>query len=101
MTAYVISEATILDAALADAYRALAQDSIARYEGRYVIRGGAVEVAEGEWPVEQRIIVVEFPSMDRAREWYDSPEYAEALKLRKQALSRRLLFVEGVDPANA
>ncbi len=97
MTAYVISEVTIVDAALADAYRALAQDAIARYGGRYVVRGGAVEVVEGEWPAEQRLVVVEFPSMDRAREWYHSPEYAEALKLREQALRRRLLFVEGTD----
>jgi uncharacterized protein (DUF1330 family) len=98
MTAYVISEVTIVDVALADAYRALAQNSIARYGGRYVVRGGDVQVMEGEWPAEQRIVVVAFPTMDRAREWYDSPEYAEALKLRKQALIRRLLFVEGVDP---
>ncbi len=97
MTAYVISEVTILDAALADAYRALAQDSMARYGGRYVVRGGAVEAVEGEWPAEQRIVVVAFPSMERAREWYGSPEYAAALELRQRALSRRLLFVEGVD----
>ncbi len=97
MTAYVISEVTIVDAALAEAYRALAQEAIARYGGRYVVRGGTVEVVEGEWPADQRIVVVEFPSLDRAREWYHSPEYAAALKLRQQALSRRLLFVEGID----
>ncbi|HZR99494.1 MAG TPA: DUF1330 domain-containing protein [Chloroflexota bacterium] len=97
MAAYVISEVTILDATLADAYRALAQDSMARYGGRYVVRGGAVEAVEGEWPAEQRIVVVAFPSMERAREWYGSPEYAAALELRQRALSRRLLFVEGVD----
>ena len=44
----------------------------------------------------RHIIVVEFPSMERLREWYASPEYAEALKLRRTALDRRLIFVEGV-----
>jgi uncharacterized protein (DUF1330 family) len=45
------------------------------------------------------IIVVEFPSMERLREWYASPEYAEALKHRHTALDRRLIFVEGVPTA--
>jgi uncharacterized protein (DUF1330 family) len=46
------------------------------------------------------LIVVAFPSMARAREWYASPDYAEALKVRQTALERRLVFVEGVDRAN-
>jgi uncharacterized protein (DUF1330 family) len=53
-------------------------------------------VAEGDWPAQQRVVVVEFPSMQRAREWYASPEYAEALAVRRDALERRLIFVEGV-----
>jgi uncharacterized protein (DUF1330 family) len=62
-----------------------------------VVRGGAVEAVEGEWPTDQRVVIVEFPSMQRAREWYASPEYGAALELRAGALSRRLIFVEGVD----
>jgi uncharacterized protein (DUF1330 family) len=96
MPAYVISEVTVLDEAAADSYRALAQDSIARYGGRYVVRAGALEVVEGDWPTDQRVIVVEFPTMERAREWYASNEYADALAVRDGALRRRLLFVEGV-----
>jgi len=49
-------------------------------------------------PSPKTIIVVEFPSMARLREWYASPEYAEALKHRRTALDRRLIFVEGVPP---
>lgn len=49
-------------------------------------------------PPPKTIIIVEFPSMARAQEWYASAEYAEALKLRHTALERRLLFVEGVAP---
>lgn len=98
--AYVIAETEILDPALGKQYRDLAQKSITRYGGRYVVRGGAVEAVEGGWQP-KLLVVVEFPSLARAREWYGSPEYAEALKLRQTALRRRLIFVEGVPSAGA
>ncbi len=99
MAAYVISEiSAILDPALMEQYRTLAQTTIKQYDGHYVVRGGAVEKVEGE-PAPQAIVIAEFPTMARAREWYRSPEYreyAEALAIRPKALTRRLLFVEGV-----
>ncbi|MEK9285114.1 DUF1330 domain-containing protein [Bradyrhizobium sp. ISRA442] len=98
MAAYVISEVEMRDVASFEAYRTLAAKTIAQYGGRYLVRGGAADVVEGG-PPPRTIIIVEFPSMARAREWYASPEYAEALKLRRTALERRLLFVEGVVPA--
>ncbi|WP_158670950.1 DUF1330 domain-containing protein [Bradyrhizobium guangdongense] len=97
MAAYVISEVETRDRTAMEAYRTLAEQTIARYGGRYLARGGAAEVVEGGPPPET-IIIVEFASMARAREWYASPEYAEALKLRQAALERRLMFVEGVVP---
>ncbi|MDA9469265.1 DUF1330 domain-containing protein [Bradyrhizobium sp. CCBAU 53415] len=97
MAAYVISEVETRDRAAMEAYRTLAEQTIARYGGRYLARGGAAEVVEGGPPPET-IIIVEFASMARAREWYASPEYAEALKLRQAALERRLMFVDGVVP---
>ncbi|MGL9616960.1 DUF1330 domain-containing protein [Bradyrhizobium sp. U531] len=98
MTAYVISEVEVRDQAAMEAYRARAATTIAQYGGRYLARGGAADVVEGS-PPPKTIVIVEFPSMARAREWYASPEYAEALKLRETALERRLLFVEGVLPS--
>ena len=98
MAAYVISEVDILDAAAMERYRTLAAASIAAHGGRYLARGGAAETVEGG-PPPKSIIVVEFPSMARLRAWYASPEYAEALKERRIALDRRLMFVEGVAPA--
>jgi len=95
MSAYVISEVDILDTAAMERYRALASPSIMAYGGRYLVRGGAAETVEGT-PPPKSIIVVEFPSMARLREWYASPEYAEALKERRTALDRRLIFVEGM-----
>ena len=97
MAAYVISEVEIVDQAAMERYRALAAPSIAAYGGRYLVRGGAAEAVEGG-PPPKTLIVVEFPSMARLREWYASAEYAEALKERRTALERRLIFVEGVPP---
>jgi uncharacterized protein (DUF1330 family) len=97
MPAYVISEVEVRDRAAMEAYRTLAAATIAQYGGRYLVRGGAAEVVEGGPPPET-IIIVEFPSMECAHEWYASPEYAEALKLRQTALERRLMFVEGMVP---
>jgi uncharacterized protein (DUF1330 family) len=94
MTAYVISEIEPRDAALFEQYRALAPATIARYGGRYIVRGGEADLVEGG-PAPKMIVVVEFPDMAQARAWYGSPEYAEALKLRAGALERRLIFVEG------
>ena len=98
MTAYVISEVEPRDAALFERYRAMAPATIERYGGRYIVRGGEADLVEGGPPA-KTIIIVEFPSMARAHEWYGSPEYAACLKVRAGALTRRLVFVEGVPAA--
>ena len=84
MSAYVISELEVRDPVAIESYRGLAARAIAQYS-----------IAEGG-PPPKNIIVVEFPSMEKLRQWYASPEYAEALKVRRTALDRRLIFVEGV-----
>jgi uncharacterized protein (DUF1330 family) len=76
-------------------YRKLASDSVAAYGGRYLVRGGASELIEGGRPPKS-LVIVAFPSMARAKEWYASPAYAAALEVRKGALDRRLVFVEGL-----
>ena len=96
MAAYVISEVEVRDEAGAERYRDLAGRSIAHYGGRYLVRGAEPQVPEGEWPGPARVVVVEFPSMEQLQQWYSSPEYAEALAVRRTALDRRLLFVDGV-----
>jgi uncharacterized protein (DUF1330 family) len=97
MPAYVISEVEARNVADFEAYRSIAAEAIARYGGRYLVRGGAAIAAEGS-PPPKTIVIVEFPTMERLCEWYASPEYAEALKVRETALNRRLIFVEGVAP---
>ena len=95
MSAYLISEVEVRDPAGFETYRTIAAKAIAQYGGRYLVRGGVAEAVEGG-PPPKNIIVAEFPSMEVLREWYASPEYAEALKHRRTALDRRLIFVEGV-----
>ncbi|MBV9544136.1 MAG: DUF1330 domain-containing protein [Chloroflexi bacterium] len=84
---------------LLERYRVLAQASIAQYGGRYLVRGALPEAVEGALSAEQRLIVVEFPTLEAAREWYGSREYAAALKIRQHALERRLLLVDGLPAA--
>jgi uncharacterized protein (DUF1330 family) len=98
MAAYSITDVEVLDADEFKRYREVAGAAVARYGGRFLVRGAEPVVAEGEWPSGQRVNVIEFPSMDQLRAWYDSPEYAPARDIAKNALRRRLLFVEGVDP---
>ena len=97
MTAYVISDVVGLDPELVARYRELARGSIERYDGRYLTGvGNAIDHVEGDWQP-QNIVLVAFPSMERAREWYSSEEYAEALAVRRTALRRSLIFVAGTD----
>ena len=90
-----ISEVEVLDGTQGQRYRELAAASIARHGGRYLVRGAAPVVAEGDWPAGCRLVIVEFPTMERLQAWYASADYAEALAVRQTALDRRLLFVDG------
>jgi len=94
MPAYIISDLVLHDTPEREIYRSRASAAIKLYGGRYVVRGGGIEVLEGDWDP-RAIVVVEFPDMETARRWYASPEYAEALALRDKALSRNLILVDG------
>ena len=95
MTAYVISNVAMTPGPALDAYRRLASASIERHGGRYLARGGALDVLEGEW--REAAIVVAFPSLEAARTWYASADYAEALAYRDDAVERDLIIVEGLE----
>jgi uncharacterized protein (DUF1330 family) len=94
--AYVISEVEVLDESLADRYRVIAAASIAEFGGRYLVRGAEANVMEGV-ATKRRVVIVEFPSLERARAWYESASYAPARALRATALDRRVTFVEGIE----
>ncbi len=95
MAAYVIVDVNVTDAKLYDEYKKLVPATLEKYGGRFAVRGGAVESKEGGW-TPSRIVVLEFPSMDEARAWYGSPEYAAALAIRLRAANAKLILVEGV-----
>jgi uncharacterized protein (DUF1330 family) len=96
MAAYVISEVEALYVDSFEQYRTLAKASIDEHGGRYLVRATLPEAAEGDWPSQRRLVIVEFADMDTARRWYSSDSYARALAFRDRALSRRLVFVEGI-----
>jgi len=94
MPAYVVAEIEVTDAAEFERYRPAAATSIARFGGRYVVRGGAAELLEGS-PAPKRVVILEFPDIATARRWYHSEEYQAALKIRLAASNGRLFLVEG------
>jgi uncharacterized protein (DUF1330 family) len=93
MTAYVVAEIDVTDPEGYKAYIPLAGASVARHGGRYMIRGGASTPLEGA-PA-KRVAVLAFDSVDAAKRWYESPEYAEALAIRKRTATSRLFIIEG------
>jgi uncharacterized protein (DUF1330 family) len=95
MAAYLVADIDVTKPEQFEEYKKLAPAAIANYGGRYLIRGGAYEAIEGDWKP-QRLTVVEFESMDKAKAFYNSPEYQLAIKARKGAANFKALLVQGV-----
>ena len=95
MAAYVIANVRVTNPERYPEYTSRVSQTIERYGGRYLARGGKVEVLEGDWDP-QRLVIVEFESMERLREWYDSPEYAPLKQLRHEAAVTQFVVVEGL-----
>lgn len=95
MAAYFIVEIDVQDAAAFEEYRKQVPATIAKYGGRYLVRGGRTETLEGDWHP-KRVVVLEFPSPEQARTFYDSPEYGPLKALRLRAATSKLLLVEGL-----
>jgi uncharacterized protein (DUF1330 family) len=94
MPAYIIAEVKVTNPDGYEPYRPLAAESVARFGGRFLVRGGKADLIEGE-PAPERVVVIEFPNADAARRWYFSPEYQQALKIRQANSSGRLILAEG------
>ena len=95
MAAYLVVDIAVTNPTQFEEYKKLAPAAIAKYGGRYVIRGGAYEVLEGDWKP-QRVTVVEFDSMEKAKAFYASPDYQAAIKARAGAAAMNMLLVQGV-----
>jgi uncharacterized protein (DUF1330 family) len=94
MAAYVIADITVQDAEVYAEYRKQVPATVEKYRGRFLVRGGAHEVREGDWKP-GRVVVIEFPDMAAARAWYSSPEYGPLLKMRLHAATGSVILVEG------
>jgi len=94
---YLIAEARVGDAIAYETYKALAEAAITRHGGRYLVRGGAIEMLEGTWAKIPRLVIVEFESVDAARRFYASPEYQAARAARQGAAEMNMLVVAGIE----
>lgn len=96
MSAYVIVETDITDPEQYERYKAASPGAIAAGGGRFLARGGELDVLEGDWRP-ARLVVLEFDDLAAARAWYDSEVYRQAKTLREGAARLRMVAVQGVD----
>ena len=95
MPAYVIANVTIHDPVRYEDYKRMVPATLVPFGGRFIARGGQVDALEGDWRP-SRLVLLEFPSVERARAWWNSPEYAQARALRQATSTGTLLILEGL-----
>lgn len=97
LSAYCIFQIEITDTTRYQDYVSAVSATVEQYGGRYLVRGGPMEILEGHWS-ERRLVVLEFPSVEQAKRWYRSPEYAEPRAVRHASAVCDAVLVEGCDP---
>ncbi len=95
MSAYIIVEVKVKDPVRYEDYKKLTPGSLKPYGGKFIVRGGKTELIEGTQEPE-RIVILEFENTEKAKAWWNSPEYSEAKKLRHSTAESRMILVEGV-----
>jgi uncharacterized protein (DUF1330 family) len=98
MPAYVINDMDITDPQRFEEYKRLSPPTVAAYGGRFLARGGEVTALEGGWQP-RRLVMLEFPSVEQAQAWLNSPEYAPARTLRQLSANSRMVVIDGMPPA--
>lgn len=94
MKAYIIVDVKITDPARYEDYKKLTPASLIPYDGKFIVRGGHTETLEGSWKP-GRIVLLEFPSMEKAKAWWSSEGYAPAKALRQSASITQMILAEG------
>ena len=95
MPAYLIANVDIQDVEKFKEYLKATPSIVKKYEGKFLVRGGDFEVYEGNWNP-KRLVVVKFESMQKAKQFYDSPEYNAVKELRQSSAYTEWVFVEGL-----
>jgi uncharacterized protein (DUF1330 family) len=95
MPAYVIAHIDVKDPVRYEDYKKMSPVSIQKYGGRFIARGGKCEVLEGNWEP-KRLVLLEFPSAERAREWWASEDYRPAKELRQATSTGDMIVIEGL-----
>ena len=95
MTAYVIIDINVTDPIRYEAYKELATPTVELYGGKYIARGGKTETLEGDWRP-NRLVILEFDSMEQAKTWLHSDEYGAAKSIRHQTAISKMVTIEGV-----
>jgi uncharacterized protein (DUF1330 family) len=95
LSAYVFVNIRVTDPERYARYIEIAPATVATFGGRYLARGGAAQKLEGSWEP-QRVVVLEFESAERARQWWASPLYEEAKALRQRSAQTEMILVEGL-----
>ncbi|MFO3795773.1 MAG: DUF1330 domain-containing protein [Anaerolineales bacterium] len=94
MTAYVVVDIEVTDPEGYKEYVKIAPATVAQYGGRYLARGGHTETLEGDWQP-KRLVILEFPNIEQAKAWLNSPEYAPARALRHRYARSNMVVIEG------
>ena len=95
MPAYIVVQVDVHDPVKYESYKKLVPPSLEQFGGRFVVRGGKTETLEGSW-APKRFVIVEFPSVERAKAWWASREYADAKALRQATASTQMIVAEGL-----
>jgi uncharacterized protein (DUF1330 family) len=95
MPAYIIVDVNVTNPQRYEDYKKLTPGSLVPFEGKFIVRGGASETLEGDWHP-GRIVVLQFPSMEKAKAWWSLDGYAPAKALRQATSITRMIMVDGV-----
>ena len=95
MAAYVIVEIEVVDPVGYEEYKKKAAATVHAHGGKYIVRGGATEVLEGDWKP-KRIVILQFDSMERAKEWLNCEEYREPRAMRHRTAKTNMVLVDGM-----
>jgi uncharacterized protein (DUF1330 family) len=95
MPAYIVVEIDVHNPTEYEDYKKLTPGSLVNFKGKFIVRGGNTETLEGDWNP-KRFVMIEFPTLELAKAWWTSEEYAPAKALRQRTASSKMIVVEGI-----